>query len=196
MISRRAFVAGSIALLAGPLSARAQLTEKVHRIGLLASSRQAVDNLKEGLAVLGHREGQSFVIEQRDVEGHFELIPAAVDSLVNLPVDVFVVGGSEYVQAVKNATRTIPVVFTNVGDPVEQGFIASYAKPGGNITGGRRGAEHGARVGRLGKQPRGQRLPGDGRGAPALGGAAEQSDARRQAAGRPPTRDHLDTGDR
>ena len=93
MISRRAFVAGSIALLAGALSARAQLTEKVHRIGLLASSRQAVDNLKEGLAVLGHREGQSFVIEQRDVEGHFELIPAAVDSLVNLPVDVFVVGG-------------------------------------------------------------------------------------------------------
>ncbi|PYP99344.1 MAG: hypothetical protein DMF83_30910 [Acidobacteria bacterium] len=135
MISRRAFVAGSIALLAGPLSARAQSTGKVHRIGLLAASRQAVDNLKEGLAVLGHREGQSFVIEQRDVEGHFELIPAAVDSLVNLPVDVFVVGGSEYVQAVKNATRTIPVVFTNVGDPVEQGFIASYAKPGGNITG-------------------------------------------------------------
>ena len=135
MISRRAFVAGSIALLAGALSARAQSTGKVHRIGLLAASRQAVDNLKEGLAVLGHREGQSFVIEQRDVEGHFELIPAAVDSLVNLPVDVFVVGGSEYVQAVKNATRTIPVVFTNVGDPVEQGFIASYAKPGGNITG-------------------------------------------------------------
>ena len=60
---------------------------------------------------------------------------------------------------------------------------------------GRRGAEPGARVGRLGKQPRGRRLPGDGRGAPALGGAAEQSDARRQAAGRPPTRDHLDTGD-
>lgn len=61
MISRRAFVAGSIALLAGPLSARAQSTGKVHRIGLLAASRQAVDNLKEGLAVLGHRRGRALL---------------------------------------------------------------------------------------------------------------------------------------
>jgi ABC-type uncharacterized transport system substrate-binding protein len=52
-----------------------------------------------------------------------------------MPVDVIVAGGSESVQAAKNATQTIPVVFTNVGDPVGQGFIASYAKPGGNITG-------------------------------------------------------------
>jgi putative ABC transport system substrate-binding protein len=107
----------------------------VYRIGLLAGTRQSADALKQGLAALGHREGESFVVEQRDVEGHFERIQVAVDSLVKLPVDVIVVGGSEFVHAVKKATQTIPVVFTSVGDPVEQEFIASYAKPGRNITG-------------------------------------------------------------
>jgi ABC-type uncharacterized transport system substrate-binding protein len=76
-----------------------------------------------------------FVFEQRKVEGRFERLQTAAESLVRMPVDVIVAGGSESVQAAKNATQTIPVVFTNVGDPVGQGFIASYAKPGGNITG-------------------------------------------------------------
>jgi putative tryptophan/tyrosine transport system substrate-binding protein len=107
----------------------------VYRIGLLGGSRHAIDAFKEGLADLGHREGQGFVVEQRGVEGRFEHLPAAVDSLVKVPVDVIVVGGSEYVQAVEKATQKIPIVFTNVGDPVEQGFITSYAKPGRNITG-------------------------------------------------------------
>lgn len=115
-----------------PLAVEAQQPSKVHRIRLLTGSRRALDNLRQGRVDLGHHEGQTFVIEQRDVEGHFERVRDAVESLVKLPVDVFVVGGSEYVQAVKNATKTIPSVFTSVGDPVEQGFIASYAN---NITG-------------------------------------------------------------
>jgi len=135
-MDRRTFLAGTGAvLLAAPVAAEAQQAGRVFRIGLLSGSQLAIDTLKEGLADLGHREGQSFVIDQRDVAGRFDLLPAAVDALVKLPVDVFVVGGSEFVQPVRNATKKIPIVFTNVSEPVEQGFIASYAKPGGNITG-------------------------------------------------------------
>ena len=105
------------------------------RIGVLTGSQPNVDALKAGLADLGHREGETFVIEHRNVEGRFERLPAAVESLVRMPVDVLVVGGSESVKAVMNATQQIPVVFTSVGDPLEQGFIASYAKPGRNVTG-------------------------------------------------------------
>lgn len=134
-MDRRAVLTGLAAVLAAPFTVEAQPAGKVYRIGLLSGSRHAVVNLKEGLADLGYRENQHFLIEQRDVEGSFDRVPAAVDSLIKLPVDVFVVGGSEYVQAVKNATKTIPIVFTSVGDPVEQGFVATYSKPGGNITG-------------------------------------------------------------
>jgi putative ABC transport system substrate-binding protein len=121
--------------LAAPLATAAQQAGRVYRVGLLGGSRQNIDALKEGLSDLGHREGQGFVVEQRDVEGRFERLPAAIDSLVKVPVDVIVVGGSEFVQAVEKVTQKIPIVFTNVGDPVEQGFITSYAKPGRNITG-------------------------------------------------------------
>jgi putative ABC transport system substrate-binding protein len=135
-VHRRTFlrtVAGSF--LASPLAAEAQPAGKVARVGVITGSPGSIAALKEGLADLGHREGQSFVIDHRDVEGRFERLPAAVASLIKVPVDVIVIGGSEYVQPVMNATRTIPVVFTNVGDPVGLGYITSYAKPGGNITG-------------------------------------------------------------
>jgi ABC-type uncharacterized transport system substrate-binding protein len=134
-MDRRAFLAGAAGLLAAPLAAEAQPAGKVYRVGLLTDSVQAVENLREGLRELGYREGQSFLIEQRKTQGRFERLPAAVESLVKLPVDVIVAGGSESVRAARSATQTIPVVFTNVGDPIEQGFVASYAKPGGNITG-------------------------------------------------------------
>jgi len=135
-VDRRAFF-GTLAVgaIATPLVAGAQQAGRVYRVGVLGGDPHAIEALKEGLADLGHREGQSFVIEQPNVAGRFERLPAAVDSLVKVPVDVIVVGGSEFVQIVRNATRTIPVIFTNVGDPVGQGFITSYAKPGGDITG-------------------------------------------------------------
>ena len=122
-------------LLAAPLAAEAQPSGRVARVGVLTGNPRDIAALKEGLADLGHREGQSFVIDQRDVEGRFERLPATIDSLIREPVDVILVGGSEFVQIAKRATQKIPIVFTNVGDPIEQGFIASYAKPGGNITG-------------------------------------------------------------
>jgi putative ABC transport system substrate-binding protein len=136
MMDRRRFLLTSLACgLAAPLTAGAQPAGKVHRVGLLSDSVLAVEGLRQGLRDLGYREGKSFVIEQRKVEGRFEQLPTAVGSLLKVPVDVIVAGGSESVRAVRNATGTMPVVFVNVGDPVEQGFIASYAKPGGNITG-------------------------------------------------------------
>jgi putative tryptophan/tyrosine transport system substrate-binding protein len=135
MMDRRVFIGTFMGgLLVAPTAAKAQQAGKVYRVGLLSASVQAVEGLREGLQDLGYRDGESFVIEQRNVEGRFERLQAAVVSLLRVPVDVIVAGGSESVQAARNATRTIPVVFTNVGDPVEQGFIASYAKPGGNIT--------------------------------------------------------------
>jgi putative ABC transport system substrate-binding protein len=135
-VDRRRFLLSTLAgALAAPLAIEAQQAGKVYRVGLLTDSVQAVENLREGLRELGYREGQSFLIEQRKTEGRFERLPAAVESLVRLPVDVIVAGGSESVRAARSATQTIPVVFTNVGDPIEQGFVASYAKPGGNITG-------------------------------------------------------------
>ncbi len=83
MIGRRTFLAGTGAVLfAAPLAAEGQQAGRVFRIGLLSGSQLAVDTLKEGLADLGHREGQSFVIDQRDVAGRFDLLPAAVDALV------------------------------------------------------------------------------------------------------------------
>jgi putative tryptophan/tyrosine transport system substrate-binding protein len=135
-VDRRRFLLSTLAgALAAPLAVEAQQAGKVYRVGLLTDSVQAVENLREGLRELGYREGQSFLIEQRKTEGRFERLPDAVESLVRLPVDVIVAGGSESVRAARSATQTIPVVFTNVGDPIEQGFVASYAKPGGNITG-------------------------------------------------------------
>ena len=134
-MNRRPFLLTSLAgVLAGPVGAGAQQAGKVYRVGLLTDSVLAAEGLREGLRELGYRKDQ-FVIEHRKVEGRFERLPAAVGSLLKVPVDVIVAGGSESVQAAKNATKAVPIVFTNVGDPLEQGFIGSYARPGGNITG-------------------------------------------------------------
>jgi putative ABC transport system substrate-binding protein len=124
-----------MAVVSLPCPSLGQPSARPFRVGVVAGGGHVADAVRQGLTELGHREGQTFVIVQRDVAGSFERVPAAAESLVRVPVDVIVVGGSEFVQAVKNATQTIPVVFTSVGDPVEQGFVESYRKPGGNITG-------------------------------------------------------------
>jgi putative tryptophan/tyrosine transport system substrate-binding protein len=138
MMDRRLFLVTSLAgALAAPLAGGAQQAGRVYRVGLLGGSRQNIDALKEGLADLGHREGQGFVFEQRDLEGRFERLPAAIDSLVKVPVDVIVVGGSEFVQAVEKVTQKIPIVFTNVGDPVEQGSSPATPSPDATSPGSR-----------------------------------------------------------
>ena len=133
-----ALVSGS--LLAAPLAAEAQQAAKVARIGWLGIDRTAAPHLREaflqGLRDLGYVEGRNVVIAYRDAEGKLERLPALTAELVALKVDViFVGGGTRVTLAAMQATKTIPIVFTGVGDPVESGLVTSLARPGGNVTG-------------------------------------------------------------
>ena len=94
------------------------------------------DLVHEGLRELGYVDGQNMMSEYRWAEFHYDRLPALAAELVSRKVDVIVaLSGTPTALAAKNATTTIPIVFINVGDPVGMGFVASLAKPGGNITG-------------------------------------------------------------
>jgi putative ABC transport system substrate-binding protein len=139
-MDRRDTVLALLALGAAPLAAEAQQAAKVARIGYLstslASSADRRDAFLQGLRDLGYVEGRNVAIEYRDAEGKVERIPALAAELVALKVDVIVVPGSTRVTlAAMQATKTIPIVFSNVGDPVESGLVTNLARPGGNVTG-------------------------------------------------------------
>jgi putative ABC transport system substrate-binding protein len=127
-------------LFALSFPAQAQQPAKVPRIGFLASglrsaSAQRVELLQQGLSELGYVDGKNIVIEYRYADGKLEPLAALAAELVRLKVDVIVTDTSIAIDAVKNATKTIPVVFTLAIDPVQDGQVASLAKPGGNLTG-------------------------------------------------------------
>jgi len=140
-MDRRRFLAGMGAvLLAPPLSAEGQPTGKVYRIGLIltatpSESAHLVKALDEGLRELGYVEGRNVMFERRFAEGRQERLPALAADLVRLKVDTLVTGSNPVIAAVKQASATIPVVMAVSRDPVSAGFIASLARPGGNITG-------------------------------------------------------------
>jgi putative tryptophan/tyrosine transport system substrate-binding protein len=122
--------------------AEAQQPAKIPQIGFLSgqSATQVADNtnaFRKGLGDLGYIEGKNIAIEYRWAEGKIERLPDLAAELVRRRVDVLVAaGGTPGIRAAKNATSTIPIVFAGLGtDPVELGFIASLARPGGNITG-------------------------------------------------------------
>ncbi len=120
--------------------AQAQQPKKVPRIGFLSSlSRQAVANrieaFRQGLGELGYAEGKNILIEWRYAEGKTERLPELAADLVRLKVDVIVTGGPAVNRFAKEATASIPIVLTFDNDPVGNGFAASLARPGGNITG-------------------------------------------------------------
>jgi putative tryptophan/tyrosine transport system substrate-binding protein len=125
--------------LLAPLAGEAQQADKVARIGYLALNLAAAPHLPEafrqGLRDLGYVEGRNVVIEYRDAEGKFERLPTLAAELVALKVDVIVVPSTPAALAAKQATRTLPIVFFQAGDPVTSGLITSLARPGGNITG-------------------------------------------------------------
>ena len=139
-MDRRATILSLLALGAAPLAAAAQQAVKVARIGYLspslASSPRLRDAFLQGLRELGYVDGRNVVIEYRDAEGKLERVPALVAELVALKVDViFVGGGTRVTLAAMQATRTIPIVFAGIGDPVESGLVTNLARPGGNVTG-------------------------------------------------------------
>src|SRR5262249_42705347 len=130
----------TLVLLATGTFAEAQQTKKVQRIGLLSSgspssTKEGVEAFRQRLHELGYVEGQNIVIEYRYAEGVADRFPNLVAELVQLKVDVIVVGGTPATQAAKNATKTIPIVMASVADPMGTGLIASLAHPGGNVTG-------------------------------------------------------------
>ena len=121
-------------LIAEPLAAEAQQAAKVPRIGLLDYAK-FWDPLFQRLAELGYVEGRTIVFEYRASEGRTEWLPALAQDLVQRRVDVIVTYGTPPTQAAKEATRTIPIVMTGIGDPVKSGLVTSLGRPGGNITG-------------------------------------------------------------
>jgi putative ABC transport system substrate-binding protein len=120
--------------------ADAQQGKKLPRIGVLAGgspspTAQIYEAFRQGLRELGYVEGQNLVLEFRYGEGKGERLADLAAELVRLNVDVIVTSSTPAIQAVKEATRTIPIVMAFSGDPVGTGLVASLAKPGGNITG-------------------------------------------------------------
>src|SRR3989441_936324 len=138
-VQRRDFLIAAGALLAAPLAAEAQQAAKAARLGYLAADRAANPHLQEafrqGLRELGYVEGRNLVIEYRDAEGKLERFPALAAELVALKVDVIVASGTLAALAAKQATRTVPIVFSPAADPVASGLVTSVARPGGNVTG-------------------------------------------------------------
>jgi ABC-type uncharacterized transport system substrate-binding protein len=127
-------------LFALSFPAHAQQPAKAPRIGLLAGSSSSgesprVEAFRQGLRDLGHVEGKNIAIEYRYANARFDKLPALADELIRLKLDVLVASTTPAVQAAKNATRTIPIVFFGVFDPVAAGLVDSLARPGGNVTG-------------------------------------------------------------
>jgi putative ABC transport system substrate-binding protein len=139
-MNTRESIIALVALGAVSRAAEAQQVTRVARIGYLGSDltrgpRHLVEAFGQGLRQLGYVEGRNVVIEYRDAAGKLERLPAFAAELVALNVDVILAPGTQTVQAAKQATTAIPIVFADVDDPVARGFVASLARPGGNVTG-------------------------------------------------------------
>lgn len=140
---RRLLFAIGAGALAGPqltLDALAQQRAKIYRIGNLTPGPAAprlhfYETFRRGLGELGYVEGQNYVIELRSAEGKLELLPELAAELVRLNVDVIIAATEPAVEAAKKATKRIPIVMVSTADPISSGFVASLARPGGNITG-------------------------------------------------------------
>jgi putative ABC transport system substrate-binding protein len=128
----------SLSLLVAPLTAEAQPQATIPKIGFLGgrpASSTGLENLRRNLQALGYVEGQHIAFEARYADDEPDRLPGLADVLVRLNVDVLVMAGTNEVRAAKHATRTIPIVFANVADPVADGLVDSLARPGGNVTG-------------------------------------------------------------
>src|SRR5436309_674611 len=120
--------------------ADAQQSAKVPRIGFLSTASLSslsprLEAFRQGLRELGYIEGRNIAIEYRSAEGNVDRLPELAAELARLKVDCIVTAGENPTRAAKQATSSIPIITTTIGDPVGDGFVASLARPGGNITG-------------------------------------------------------------
>jgi putative ABC transport system substrate-binding protein len=125
----------------GGAVAWAQQPKKVQRIGYVSATGDPktagpqIEGFRRGLRDLGYIEEKNILVEYRYIEGKSDSIPSLVAELVQLKVDVLVLGPQPAIRAAKQATKTIPIVIVTTQDPVAAGFVDSLARPGGNITG-------------------------------------------------------------
>jgi putative tryptophan/tyrosine transport system substrate-binding protein len=139
---RKIVISFALTALFYPLCAfaEAQQSAKIPRIGYLVGASLSgvsarIEAFRQGLRELGYVEGKNIVIEYRYAEGKLDRLPPLVAELVRLKVDVIVANGPPSTRAAKEATVTIPIVMAQDSDPVGSGFVASLARPGGNVTG-------------------------------------------------------------
>ena len=140
-MTRRAFIATMAGVvLAAPGAVEAQAGKAMPRIGVLSPAGAAaglpnLQALRVGLRELGYIEGQNIAIEVRWADGRTDRLDQLAAELARLPVRVICTAGTQSSEAAKRSTSTIPIVFANVAFPDRTGLVASYARPGGNITG-------------------------------------------------------------
>ncbi len=134
---KRTLLVGALCCGAGAIHAQsgAQKPRKVHRIGYISAAAD-LEHFQEAMRKLGYVEGVNTVLVVRMARGRLDLLPSMAADLVRLQVEVIVAASPPAIQAARNATSTIPIVMAMTSvDPVRSGFVASLARPGGNITG-------------------------------------------------------------
>jgi putative ABC transport system substrate-binding protein len=141
-VDRREFLSAvAVGLVTLPMAVEAQQAGRVYRLGILwatappTQDQGATHTLVKALRELGYVEGQNLTLERRYAEGKLDRLPVLARELVQLRADVIVAVGSAVIRAAKEATTTIPIVMYGGFDPIAAGFVASLARPGGNITG-------------------------------------------------------------
>jgi putative ABC transport system substrate-binding protein len=142
MIRRRQFIAGLVGAAAWPVVTRAQQGERIRRIGVLlpyaendAGTTSYLSGFTQGLAELGWMEGRNLKMEVRWTAGNVDRVRTLAKELINLQPDVIFTDSTPQTAAFQRETRTIPIVFVVVSDPIGSGFVDGLARPGGNITG-------------------------------------------------------------
>jgi putative tryptophan/tyrosine transport system substrate-binding protein len=141
-VKRRAFIAGLGSAAAWSVVTRAQQTERMRRVGVLMQFGENYplgtanfSGFMQGLAELGWNDGRNVRMDVRWAEGSVDRMRMFAKDLVDLQPDVILAASTPVTAALQRETRTIPIIFTVVGDPVGSGFVASLARPDGNITG-------------------------------------------------------------
>src|ERR1700694_2369396 len=133
MLGRREFILlVTGAAIAGSRRAQAQAARKVYRIGVIETASSALNGadlhaFRQGMQDLGYFEGRDFVIEFRAADGRAERYPDLANELVRLNVDLIMTRGTPAALAAKNATKSIPIVLSGLGDPVAAGVVDSLA---------------------------------------------------------------------